>query len=271
MNIATFSSDLDRYGKVLQKDWNAFGEELASITDEVRSQVKKLIAQLEGNWPRSPLLANASLFKPLGLQSKEVPLTRALAWWFGCGRQPTELTQCSLAALLELIGLHAEHSGPSRWRVTAEEPIDGELGKGRLDILIGNEKHQIAIEAKVNAREGKGQLEKYGKALRKEHPGCKIHLVLLTLAGGGPKSHGKEPNDDVYALSYEMLLHKQLPILRKFEKQVECRDEVELGRMMWADIARMCDVHVTPRTDGDIFQLQHIIEAQLERKGTLNG
>ncbi len=110
------------------------GRELETITGRTQTSVKKLERDLRTKWSRSPLLVEGSLFRPLGIESKEVPMTHALAWWLGCG----EIARASLAATIGLIlnnkGIKA--SDVKDWRVSAEENPDGQRGGGRIDISL---------------------------------------------------------------------------------------------------------------------------------------
>ena len=74
-----------------------------------------------------------------------------------------------------------------------------------IDILITNDAQQaVAIENKIEARDGDRQLEKYYKALRKEGYN-NIHFLYLTLHGNDPSdgSRGDLDGETISPISYK--------------------------------------------------------------------
>ncbi len=109
------------------------------------------------------------------------------------------------------------------------------------------------------------QLSKYANGLARRYPKAETKLVLLTIAGYTPHSINKYRKTRTEALTYEALLRVLLPVFRKHDQSD--RDgytpNFEFARLLFADIARLCNVHVGDRRSEDIFQLEALIKAQL--------
>lgn len=274
MDVETFTRDLTLF-RTLHPRFRSrhsieglreLGKNLSEVVEGSRANIKVLSTEMRKDWPQSPLLTNESIFIPLGIQYKEVPLTRALASWLDCGRAESELARQSLAATLALVldRKAIEKNDLQSWCVTAEENIGGDKSNGRIDIFlrgnINGKENCIAIEAKVNAKEGVGQLAKYAQALKNRYPKAKPTIVLLTRGGEKASSLGKS-RTKIRTLTYESLLRVLLPVLRGFEDKGE--QSSDFGRLLLADIARLCGVHIGSQGgDREIFQLERILLAQ---------
>lgn len=231
------------------------GEEIKRCTEAARNRLAGVREKYREKWPRSPLFWEGSIFQPLGLSSKEVPFTRALAWWLGSSRS-SKLSCESLAAFVADVTRtpNIEAGQMQDWRVRAERCFDDPSDPGRVDILLegklGLRKCCIAIEAKINAREGKNQLKTYASSLVHQYrtgDGWEKWIVLLTMKGTPPHSSDQRHRVDVVSMNYSRLLACLLPPFRRADASQEGTydaHEIEFGRMLLADIARLGEAHL---------------------------
>ena len=85
-------------------------------------------------------------------------------------------------------------------RVVSEHPLDESAGVGRLDVLAEGEwesmgkrdRWTLLIEAKVDAREGDGQLDKYDEWLDSHAGHRATYCVFLTPDGREPETGGEQ-------------------------------------------------------------------------------
>lgn len=218
-------------------------KELSDVRRQIFEQAKRLRDVLVTDWPDNPRLCDGSIFGPLGLVGREVPLTTAIAWLLSPSQTSPGFHEEMLAATLRAIiapDLRTDVRELSEWTVRAEEQVrSAGNARGRVDIYLcgylGGRHHQVAIEAKINAAEGKGQLEKYEIALREraetlrgEHGPTTI-VVFLTPSGRAPRAS----NSAVYC-SYATLLESWISTLKEHSNSASA----PFARMLLADIAR---------------------------------
>jgi hypothetical protein len=158
-----------------------------------------------------PLLCPISLFRTMDSGRLEVAHTRTLAWLLDPAKNDEHgFGDALLGALLVRLADRAHFDRLQVTRVACEHSVDGCEEKGRLDVLAEGEwacagEHvswMLVIEAKVDAWEGDGQLEKYDEWLLAHAAGRVIYRVFLTPEGRPPEGGG----DEWTALSFPHLV-----------------------------------------------------------------
>ena len=248
-----------------QSSLYALNDSFAKATESIVQRAQALLEYLRNEWKENPRICNESLLRPLALLNKEVPLTHAIAWLISpSAGKPEASTHTSttlslhkalLAALLEVVlGRSINAAIVSDWTVDAEKYHGDEGIHGRFDIfLTGNidtTKYLIALEAKVNASEGKDQLNKYENELRrqvrelkknekKEHEDVECCIVFLTRHGRASKT--------AKSISYADVLKKWIPVL----KMHPFDPSAPFARLLMADIARdLANMHIGDQLSG---------------------
>jgi hypothetical protein len=168
---------------------------LANHLDEWRRATQKFVrTRLEELSDDDPLRCPISLFRTMDYGRLETAHTRTLAWLLD-PKGEHGFGDTLLAALLRrLLGQDPTHLLRVE-RVESEVSIDGASAKGRLDVLAEGRWEDgersgwmLVIEAKVDAWEGKDQLQKYEAWLRSNRAGRQVFQVFLTPDGREPDS-----------------------------------------------------------------------------------
>jgi len=172
---------------------NRFDEWRRVTREWVRARVKKLDKD-------DPLLCQISLFRTMDSGRLETAHTRTLAWLLDPKNKEHGFGDVLLSALLGRLAdrdhfdhLHVES-------VASEYLLEGSAGKGRLDVLAKGEwesmgervRWMLVIEAKVDAWEGEGQLDKYDEWLDLHAADRVPYRVFLTPEGRPPETGAEE-------------------------------------------------------------------------------
>ncbi len=174
----------------------------------VQGQVQEALEQIPAD---DPLRCPISLFGTMDFGRLETAHTNALAWLL----DPGKTHGFGDTLLRAVLAWHPEGWDSDRLRntkVSKEHPISS---GGRLDILAEGNWNSgdtqvpwlLAIEAKIDAWEGEGQLPKYDRWLAKYAHGRQLLRIFLTADGRLPEDGG----DEWKALSFLGLVQ----ILRK--------------------------------------------------------
>lgn len=122
-------------------------------------------------------------FAALRLKDYEIRHTNALAWLLDI-KGSHGLKDAFLKSFLSIIGRDRgieQGLNSDKVKVTAEDRFsdnhNGNLGPNRLDIWLEQKDWVIAIEAKINSKEGKNQLGNYLKEIKKRLGGDKYKTV----------------------------------------------------------------------------------------------
>ena len=148
-----------------------------------------------------PLRCPISLFRTMDYGRLETAHTRTLAWLLD--PKKNEEHGFGDALLASLLGRLADRDHFDRLqveRVVSEYPIEGSAGKGRLDVLAEGEwesmgervRWTLVIEAKVDAWEAEGQLDKYDEWLRNLPADRETYCVFLTPDGRAPETGAEQ-------------------------------------------------------------------------------
>ncbi len=196
---AAFLSDLAQVYATLPVASDATLLFLANRFDKWRRMTRELVSrQLAELDKDDPLFCRISLFRTMDAGRLETAHTRStLAWLLDpCKNDEHGFGDALLAALLGRLAdrdhfdrLHVE-------RVASEHLLDGSAGEGRLDVLAEGEwesmgervRWVMVIEAKIDAWEGEGQLDKYDEWLDAHAAGRETYRVFLTPDGRPPES-----------------------------------------------------------------------------------
>jgi hypothetical protein len=169
-----------------------------------RELVRTRLVELDKD---DPLLCPISLFRTMDSGRLEIAHTRTLAWLL----DPTKNEEHGFgdALLAALLARLADRDHFDRFqveRVTAEHFLEGSAGTGRLDVLAEGEwesmgervRWTLVIEAKVDAWEGEGQLDKYDEWFHSHAADRQTYRVFLTPDGRPPETG----DDDWEAMSF---------------------------------------------------------------------
>ncbi len=199
---AAFLSDLEKVYATLPVASDANLQFLAQRLEEwqrvTREFVRSHLKDLKDRLPDDPFLCPISLFRTMDYGRLETAHTRALAWLLnpqgehGFGNK-------LLHALLQRLSGDFGSAGFLVSKVDSKVMIGSSNALGRLDVLVEGTWHDekrkgwmLAIEAKVDAQEGDGQLEKYDRWIDSHAAGREILRVFLTIDGRAPDSGGEE-------------------------------------------------------------------------------
>jgi hypothetical protein len=209
---AAFLSDLHQIHDSLPLPNDARLHDLAERLRVWRSRVQGEVQEGLQELPaEDPLRCPISLFGTMDYGRLETAHTNVLAWLLDPGR-PHGFGDTLLRAVL---AWHPEGRDSKRLQNTRVSKEHYVSGVGRLDILAEGEwdngdtpvPWMLAIEAKIDAWEGEGQLPKYDVWLAKYARGRQLLRVFLTADGRLPEDGG----DEWKALSFLALVQ----ILRK--------------------------------------------------------
>lgn len=209
---AEFLSDLKLLHDSLPRPSDTRLEHLAERLQVWRGRVQRDVQEALQQLPSDdPLRCPISLFGTMDYGRLETAHTNALAWLLDPGK-PHGFDDALLRAVL---AWHPESLDCTRLRSTMVSKEHHISGVGRLDILAEGEWDNgetpvhwlLAIEAKIDASEGEGQLAKYDRRLTKRARGRQLLRVFLTADARLPEDGGEEWK----ALSFLKLMQ----ILRK--------------------------------------------------------
>ena len=202
---AAFLSDLKKAYDTLPVPSDDNLRILAGAFDKWREKTRDFVRSHLGQLAKDdPLICPISLFGTMGIGRLETVHTRTLAWLLdpmkneehGFGHKLLEALLRQLARPILFDRLQVKH-------VTSEHTLKGSAGQGRLDVLAEGEWEVagqrepwvLVIEAKVDASEGNGQLDKYDEWLTRQRVGYRPYRVFLTPDGRSPETDDdKAPN-----------------------------------------------------------------------------
>jgi PD-(D/E)XK nuclease superfamily len=199
---AAFLSDLEKVYAALPAPSEASFLFLAQRFENWRRVTRELVrtrlAELDKD---DPLLCRISLFRTMDSGRLEMAHTRTLAWLLDPKKNEEHgFGDILLAALLGRLADRDHFDCLQVQRVASEDPLEGSAGEGRLDVLAEGEWESIGervrwtlvIEAKVDAWEGGGQLDKYDDWLHSHCAGRRVFRVFLTPDGRAPETGAEE-------------------------------------------------------------------------------
>lgn len=193
---AVFVSDLASVHGALAVASDANLHFLAGRLDEWNSVTRRFVRSRLAEVPEDdPLRCPISLFRTMDYGRLETAHTRTLAWLMNPEGEHG-FGSCLLEALLQRV---SNRAGEVRVEhVASEFPISGSGETGRLDVLAEGTWEEeprggwiLAVEAKVDAGEGKDQLTRYEAWLRNHAAGRTVYRVFLT-PGRTPESATEE-------------------------------------------------------------------------------
>jgi hypothetical protein len=173
------------------------GRQLDKIRSYTRDKVTEKIEPLRKTDPENPLFCNVSLYAPMDYGRLEVAHTRTLAWLLDPSKEHG-FGASLLSALFPLFDDEIAKNRPFKIKDVRSENLhydsDNEI-LGRTDIWIegkwddNKKSFLIVIEAKIDAPEGKDQLDRYEKAIY----GFNIEDVFCVfLTPNGREAEGKK-------------------------------------------------------------------------------
>jgi hypothetical protein len=187
---AAFLSDLQKVHATLPAAPDANLQFLSNRFDKWRSMTRELVrtrlAELDTD---DPLRCPISLFRTMDSGRLETAHTRTLAWLLDPKKNEEHgFGDVLLAALLGRLADRDHFDRLQVERVIPEFPLEGSAGEGRLDVLAEGEwesrgqlvRWTLVIEAKVDAWEGEGQLDKYDEWLELHAADRVTYRVFLT-------------------------------------------------------------------------------------------
>lgn len=179
---------------------NDLSEALVKALDKVRDRASNLLDIHLKTVQDSPLLSKVSLFRSIGMVRQETVHTSTLAWLLD-PRQSHGFGSKLCQAFVRAVHLEEEdaHAREIQRRIVDDQSeITSVLAECRLahdcriDVLIegydrNRQRWVVVVEAKVDAEEQHGQLNKYDKALdrlaREELAGASVLRVFLSEDG----------------------------------------------------------------------------------------
>jgi hypothetical protein len=222
-------------------------ERLRGWRTRVQDEVQRALRRVPSD---DPLRCPISLFGTMDYGRLETAHTNALAWLL----DPSKPHGFGDTLLRAVLAWHPEGQDSTRLgntRVSKEHYISG---VGRLDILAEGDWNNgdtppvpwlLAIEAKIDAWEGEGQLPKYDKWLAKHARRRQLLRIFLTADGRLPEGGG----DEWKALSFLELVQ----ILRKPYASLTGSAGFEFLRLYMAavlqDICRFPTMHAENSDD----------------------
>lgn len=151
------------------------GRQLDELRLSVQNKVNERRETLRKNDPENPLFCHVSLYAPMDYGRLEVAHTRTLAWLLDPDKEH-EFGDYLLKGLLPLFEIATDRQFEIK-NVKSEQIHYGDDNAilGRTDIWIegiwndDNKPFLIVIEAKIDAPEGKDQLDRYEDAIKKRN------------------------------------------------------------------------------------------------------
>jgi hypothetical protein len=147
------------------------------------------------------------------LRRDEVRNAKVLAWLLDC-RGSHGFGSAVLSAILPktfLAGLQQESL--CDYRVRLESCPDGDRGN-RVDIEIDGENFYLIIEVKIDAPEGKDQLNRYCQIAQAKHRGRKWAVIYLT-----PQGNDLGSREHVVCLSWRSVADAISSLIREYRKE----------------------------------------------------
>jgi hypothetical protein len=201
---AVFLADLAQVYTTLptasDADLQSLASQFEAWRENTREFVRRRVVELDKD---DPLLCPISLFRTMDFGRLETAHTRTLAWLLDPKKDEEHgFGSTLLAALLGWVAGHNQFDRLHVEEVASEFPLEGGAGKGRLDVLANGEWEiagervpwTLTIEAKVDAWEDEGQLDKYDDWLNSHAVGRETYRVFLTPNGRLPESGCDEWN-----------------------------------------------------------------------------
>lgn len=197
------------------------------------------------------LRGSFNLFEGLEVQAAEVRHSRLLAWLFDPGASHGH----TILYLKRFLGLTGETApslfdAPTDWKVTCEDQ--------RIDILLTNVRARFvcAIETKIHAAQGPGQLARYRELLASRYPSYERRFVYLTLGQ-------EKPVDPTWqALSLRKMVQEVIP-----EGKIVGSD-VLLRSLLFREYADWIKAKAKPGA-GNLFTIMHLAGHELKHSNFL--
>jgi hypothetical protein len=176
---------------------------LATRFDQWRARTREALDAALKTLPLDdPLCCPISLFRTMDYGRLETAHTRSLAWMLDPQKEHG-FGATLLAALLRHLSQRAHVDQLSVRSVESERATYSSDDPGRLDVFAEGECQEdgnrvrwvLAIEAKINAWEGEGQLDKYDRwldAYAIQYQAARVFRVFLTPTGRPPEGGGDE-------------------------------------------------------------------------------
>lgn len=190
---ADFLADLKRVYDTLPVASDDNLRFLAERFDEWRKKTRELVCKLLAKLNEDdPLLCRISLFRTMDYGRLETAHTRTLAWLLDPAKDEEHgFGDALLAALLKHLAERDHFDRLQVERVVPEHFLEGAEETGRSDVLAEGEweskgervRWVLVIEAKIDAEEGVGQLDKYDEWLDSHAAGRETYRVFLTPDG----------------------------------------------------------------------------------------
>ncbi len=214
-------------------------------------QIREFIASSGSLREMEQLHGAFNLFEGLGIQAAEVRHSRLLAWLF----DPIASHGHGIRYLERFLRLMGEASpslfdAPGDWEVTCEDQ--------RIDILIRNARARFvcAIETKIHAVQGPGQLAGYREMLASQNPDYERRLVYLTLGQ-------EKPADSAWqTLSLRNMIREVIP-----EGNTVSSDAL-LRSLLFSEYADWIKAKARPGT-GNLFTIMHLAGHELKHSNFL--
>ena len=191
-----------------------------------------------------------NLFEGLGIQEAEVRHSRILAWLLDPNASHRR-GSIHLAKFLSLTtGAETLNEGSGDWQVTCEDH--------RIDILVKNAKRRFlcAVETKIHAAEGVGQLSRYRELLAERYPDYERHLIYLTLGQ-------EKPTDPAWqTLSLRRMISEVVPEGRAISR------EDSLRALLFHEYADWIRAGAEP-SEGNLFAIMHLASHELRHSNFL--
>lgn len=162
----------------------------AAGTGTHEDRLLALLAALEANAKLFPK-PSINLLQAAGLARQEIRHSNLLAFFLDPG-QPHGLGDTLLKHLLHPVGSPAAAAGVpfSRLKRVLSGYADLQVRREMMNIDVvawsDQRRYALAIEVKVDAGEGKGQLERYRERMQQAFPGYELQLLFLTRDGTPP-------------------------------------------------------------------------------------
>ena len=191
------------------------------------------------------------LFDALGLHGDELFHSNLLAWLLnpvGSHGLGDRFLQGFLAASGVPRAMRAMHRPSTVVQREKSLECDGEYG--RLDVWMINESANFvcAVENKVWATEGEGQLAWYRKVLARDYPNHRVHFVFLTRLGAPPDD--PEEREHWTTLSYT-------DIMRLVEEAIAAAGDTANGDVLafLRQYAITLRRNIVPEVSNDVHEL----------------
>jgi len=162
------------------------GRQLEKLRSDVHNKVTEKIEPLRKTDPENPLFCNVSLYAPMDYGRLEVAHTRTLAWLLDPSKEHG-FGASLFSALFPLFDNEIAKDRPFKIKDVRSENTHYDSANeilGRTDIWIegkwddDGKSFLVVIEAKIDAPEGKDQLNRYEMAINRHNIEDVFHVFL---------------------------------------------------------------------------------------------